>query len=227
MIRRHCLAFLFCILHCFCGCSPVAAQQDYRLVYDSSTIPELYFKTSVALEEHRGNDWIALPPNSYRLSGKKVKLRGNDLSYDPTLLLPSNGEDTIEVQVRGEHYKLPIKLPVLQTIRFNTYTDSIKPVLYYYLNVEGVYSSGRIFPLQASDVSLSASLGTLHDMSWEAPPGNSFLSVQFTATSKLASSIPSVSIVRYRQLLVDPEDGPSAPLDSASSAPEGRVHIAE
>ena len=72
----------------------------------------------------------------------------------------------------------------LKRIYFNLYTDSIKTVLNYYVNVEGEYTDGRYLPLDASTISLTADNGTISGNEWIAPAEIRFEKVTFRAVAK-------------------------------------------
>ncbi len=72
----------------------------------------------------------------------------------------------------------------LKRIYFNLYTDSIKTVLNYYVNVEGEYSDGRYLPLDAATIQLTADNGTISGNEWVAPKEIHFENVHFQVISK-------------------------------------------
>jgi hypothetical protein len=49
----------------------------------------------------------------------------------------------------------------VESIRFNHYADSLKRDIHFYLNVEGVFSSGKIYPLDTSAIQFEASEGKI------------------------------------------------------------------
>jgi hypothetical protein len=98
-----------------------------------------------------------------------------------------------------------VRLHSLHGIRYNLYTDSIKPILNYYVNVEGEFSSGRILPLDSSMIMLTANHGSIKGMEWVLPAERNFESVSFTA---IAKSNPSLKISKtvYLKKYRDPRD---------------------
>ncbi len=72
----------------------------------------------------------------------------------------------------------------LRRIYFNLYTDSIKTVLNYYVNVEGEYSDGRYLPLDAGSINLTADNGTMSGNEWIAPKEIRFEKVTFRAVAR-------------------------------------------
>ncbi len=71
----------------------------------------------------------------------------------------------------------------LKRIYFNLYTDSIKTILNYYVNVEGEYSDGRILPLDAASMTLSADHGSITGSEWVPPKHIDFEKVRFRAVA--------------------------------------------
>jgi hypothetical protein len=98
-----------------------------------------------------------------------------------------------------------LQLPYLTDLRFNLYADSIKPILNFYVNVEGVFSSGKIFPLTESQVALTANEGSMNGMEWVVPRERQFDHVVFTATSTVNPSITK-SVTVYLKRYKDPRD---------------------
>jgi hypothetical protein len=64
------------------------------------------------------------------------------------------------------------------------YTDSIKPVLNFYVNVEGVFTNGRILPLDTGMVIVTSDVGEMNGMEWVVPEKIGFYKVTFTAIAK-------------------------------------------
>lgn len=95
--------------------------------------------------------------------------------------------------------------PALKDIRFNLYADSIKPVLNYYVNVEGVFSNGRILPLDKNDIILEADWGEIHNSEWVIPKRLEKECVVFTATARNNPELRK-QITVYIQKSKDPRD---------------------
>lgn len=93
----------------------------------------------------------------------------------------------------------------LQRIYFNLYTDSLKPVLNYYVNVEGRYKGDRFLPLDTNTIILTCSRGTLHGMEWVIPKAIDFPSVTFYAVAKSNPALHD-SVTVFIQKSKDPED---------------------
>lgn len=97
--------------------------------------------------------------------------------------------------------------PRLKTVYFNLYTDSLKPVLNYYVNVEGQTISGNYLPLDTTDVTLRADWGEMRGNEWVIPRVLLYDSVTFTATSRANPALRD-QITIWIQKRKDPRDAP-------------------
>jgi hypothetical protein len=181
-----------------------AQAQEYRLSLDNFSVPELYHTSTIFLEKKEGDSY-KLIKRGYRLTTNDGRLKGNELSYDPAVAAATGGVINFMAIVDGKEIPLSLKVPVLQDIRFNLYTDSIKPILNYYVNVEGVYSSGKIYPLTTDQVIISSDQGTMSGNEWIVPKSRTFEKVMFTATSRIDPRIKK-SVTLYLKKYNDPRD---------------------
>ncbi len=197
---KHFIVFLLFALY-----SGNAICQQYRLIYDESSLPELYNEVAVYAQIQKGDRYINLPANKYRLTTNEGNFRNGILTIDRNKLLHNNGLVNFTVLMQGKSMPLLLQLPVLKNIRYNLYTDSIKPILNYYVNIEGEFSSGRILPLDSNTILISASQGNMKGMEWVAPAKRNFDKVIFTATVK---GMPHMSISKtvYLKQYIDPRD---------------------
>jgi hypothetical protein len=95
----------------------------------------------------------------------------------------------------------------LRRLYFNLYTDSLKPVLNYYVNVEGETADGNYLPLDTTDMVLTASWGQMRGNEWVIPKVLLHDSVTFTATSRRNVNL-SDRITIWIQKRKDPRDAP-------------------
>ena len=181
-----------------------ASGQTYRLAYDPATIPELYHTTHIYLEERAGGGFEEIR-GRYRISSEDADLDGMTITYSPAALRAAGGKLRFSAQIRGEQVPLTLTLPLLQELRFNLYTDSIKPILNFYVNIEGIFSSGRIFPLTEEHVTVSSDVGTMKGLEWIPPANRNFDRVVFQAVSRADPSI-SRTITVYLKRQADPRD---------------------
>ncbi|GAA4312943.1 hypothetical protein [Compostibacter hankyongensis] len=139
-------------------------KSTLQLLYDTSAITELYdaLPVGITVENTRGRKaqtagwlggslrWKAFDirvfPGTFeagtvRFDRQAVRRNGDHI--DLTVIPRAQPSDS-------QHFRLEI--PFLSKIRFNFFEDSIKRAIPFYLNVEGIYSSGRTFPLDTSDI---------------------------------------------------------------------------
>jgi hypothetical protein len=197
---RKMFLFLFNILSAF-----VAYSQEFRLGYDGKTLPELYQRTNIFVEERKGNEFIIISPKRYRLTTTEARLNGNTLTYDRDKVYEDSGRINFMLIVDGKRVPLTLDMPVLQDIAFNMYTDSIKPILNYYVNVEGKFSNGRTFPLDTSFVVITSDQGIMKGFEWQVPKQRDFEKVTFTAHTKLPPFIQTSNTL-YLKKYQDPRD---------------------
>ncbi len=95
--------------------------------------------------------------------------------------------------------------PRLVRLYFHPYTDSIKPVLNYYVNVEGEYAGGRILPLDTSEIILRADAGEMAGNEWILPKTIDFGKVTFTAVSRADGRLRD-TVTLWIQKWKDPRD---------------------
>ncbi len=93
----------------------------------------------------------------------------------------------------------------LKRIYFNMYTDSIKTVLNYYVNVEGEYSNGRYLPLDTSAVLIIADRGTMSGNEWIAPERPDFEKVSFRVVARNNPNLHD-EITIWLKRIKDPRD---------------------
>ena len=93
----------------------------------------------------------------------------------------------------------------LKRIYFNLYTDSIKTVLNYYINIEGEYYNGRVLPLDTGRIAITADHGRMAGNEWIAPKLITFEQVTFHAVAKEDPAITS-TITVWLKRAKDPRD---------------------
>jgi hypothetical protein len=140
--------------------------------YDSTALPEIYDRIPIGLYINYANGQVRTTPGF---------LRGN-YNWNRIKVVPSNGSfqngyilvdrkaliaQDYKIQLTITSADIPnsmtadITLPRLDSIRFHHYADSLKRGFRFYLNVEGIYSSGKIYPLDTNTVSLEVTEGKL------------------------------------------------------------------
>ena len=97
--------------------------------------------------------------------------------------------------------------PRLVRIYFNPYTDSIKTVLNYYVNVEGQFNDGSFLPLDTTDIILRCDRGTLAGNEWIVPKKIDFEKVTFIAEARSDPRLRD-TVTLWIQKRKDPRDAP-------------------
>jgi hypothetical protein len=170
---------LFVLLTCFVGYS-----QSYRLVYDSLALPELYERVPLIVQQQSSGGYTNIPTRRFKLTTTDGHLDHNSFLYNRSHLYKNNGKAHFILHIDGNTIPLTVDLPVLRSIRYNLYTDSIKPVLNFYVNIEGVFTNGRLLPLDTSMVIITSNVGAMKGMEWVVPEKIGFDRVRFTAIAK-------------------------------------------
>ncbi|UYQ93741.1 hypothetical protein MKQ68_01320 [Chitinophaga horti] len=154
-----------------------AAQQRIEKVvayYDSSAVAELYDYAPVGFEviykDGSSRATVGLSGGTIRWNQLTVQtddgtFRNGQFHFNRAAIRPKRYLAHFTVSLKeapGQQFGVDLQLPYLTDIRFRQYTDSLKRGEYFYVNVEGVYSSGRIFPLDTGRVHLSVQGAELH-----------------------------------------------------------------
>lgn len=138
--------------------------------FDSTSVPELLNTVGIGFtfvfdngkaESTRG--WMGgrIPWRTLQISSPQGRVQEGVLTFDRQKVW--NNGHTVSFRIRWGDAAVTCSLPLpyVRHIRFNLYTDSIKRNIPFYLNVEGRFSSGRVYPLDTGMVSFTASAGTL------------------------------------------------------------------
>ena len=111
----------------------------------------------------------------------------------------------MNLRIDGRDLPVKLALPVLEEVVINAYTDSIKPILNYYLNVEGKWSNGKVYPLDTRYVTVTVDNGTMKGLEWVAPKERNFEKVNFTVTSRFDPADVKTATL-YLKKFKDPRD---------------------
>src|SRR5690606_3079839 len=161
-----------------CCVLPAFAQQQQvariTAVFDSTSVAELYSTTPIGLEIKYTDSSVrttsGLLKGDYSWSRIRVEspdgeCRNGVLRFNRNAIRPDNYRIRLLVTLQDEpgnkQHEVFLQLPYLTAIRFRHYTDSLKRGIHFYLNVEGIYNTGRIYPLDTTRVRLYASEGQL------------------------------------------------------------------
>lgn len=182
--------------------------QEYRLRTEGFIMPD--FSTPVTIIAEVGNGIGYKQLKSYSLSSSAAQPassgRKNFMFYlNPESVYYNKGNIPFNLIVDGKTIPLTLQVPIIRDIQFNVYTDSIKPILNYYVNVEGRLTNGSIYPLDSSFIQLTSDFGTVRGMEWIAPKQRNFDKVTFTATFRYNPDISKTATV-YLKKEIDPRD---------------------
>ena len=200
-------------------CANIFAQQReanmITAVYDTSALPELYDKLPIGLYIAYTNKEVVETEGylrgNYRWSRVKVvpdngKFQDGYLLLDRQTLVNRDYKVVLTVTIPEAPQSIitSITLPRLDSIRFNHYADSIKRGVHFYLNVEGIFSSGKIFPLSTDAVRLEATDGKLIGQDLLINTTDNWIqSVNVTATYKYDESKQALSTLPVKQKISD------------------------
>lgn len=156
---------------------PALAQQKevtgITAVYDSNAVAELYSTTPIGLivaykdgTERRTAGLLGgdLRWNQVMVETPYGECSNGVLRFNRNRIRPDNYNIRLLVKLReqpAKQHEVMLQLPYLTGIRFHHYADSLKRGIHFYLNVEGIYNSGKIYPLDTSRIRFSASTGQL------------------------------------------------------------------
>ncbi|GEP96305.1 hypothetical protein [Chitinophaga cymbidii] len=161
-----------------CCALPAFAQQKevarITAVFDSTSVAELYSTTPIGLEIKYADSSVRTTSgllkgdyswNRIRVESPDGECRNGVLRFNRNAIRPDNYRIRLLVTLQDEpgnrQHEVFLQLPYLTAIRFRHYTDSLKRGIHFYLNVEGIYNTGRIYPLDTTRVRLYASEGQL------------------------------------------------------------------
>lgn len=197
---------VFFVMMTFC-CARLFAQ-EYRLIYDEQSLPELYNNIYLFAEVKQDGDYRQLNVNKYRLQTNEGEVDGNSFTYNRQQLYDNKGIVHVDLVTGNRTIPLTVSLPILQEVNINLYTDSIKPILNYYLNVEGKFSSGRVFPLDSGFVTVTCDAGSMRGLEWILPKERNFDKVNFTVVNKFNPD-DRKQVTVYLKKSKDPRDDPN------------------
>lgn len=156
---------------------PAMAQQkevvNIRAAFDSGAVAELYSTTPIGLEityaDSSKRSTAGLLKGDYRWSQITVESPDGEcnngiLHFNRNSIRPDNYRIKLLVTLqenRSKQHEVYLQLPYLTAIRFHHYADSLKRGLHFYLNVEGIYNTGKIYPLDTARVRLYTNTGQI------------------------------------------------------------------
>ncbi len=144
--------------------------QKVQAFYDTTAVPEVFQKIPI------GFRFIFADQSTASTRGfLNGKIRWKDLDiktaqgvvhngalrFDPKKVWENRHRVSFQVTYAGTTLPCHMTLPYLEKIQLNLFTDSIKPDVPFYLNTEGHFSSGNVYPLDTEKLRFYVSAGTL------------------------------------------------------------------
>ena len=216
-------ALLCCSL--FFICLPADAQQlvQVRGSYDTAAVTELYNTTPIGIQlvynDSSTRPTTGLLRGNYRwnklnIGSSNGKVQNGILYFNRQQLAKDDYRIALTVSDgSGAKFPATITLPHVIGIRFNHYADSIKRDIRFYLNVEGKFSSGKVFPLDTSAVRFAASDGKLLGQDLLLPKNDTVKTVTVEAWYRHNSKMYLRSVIPVKQapdndslIIKDPQD---------------------
>lgn len=190
---------------------PALGQTAISATYDPTCVAELYDRIPIGLKLLYDNGQFrkteGFLQGDYRWN--RLKVNTNNGSFqNGTLLINrkqlAEQQYTVQLSVTvpgvAQPFQVPLTLPHVESIRFNHYADSLKRDIHFYLNVEGVFSSGKIYPLDTSTIKFETSEGKIigQDLLIDLHSATRIITV--TATDKNNPNIKVTSSIPVKQL---------------------------
>lgn len=180
-------------------------------IYDSSAVAELYNRVPIGLEMTYSDGSIRQTENmldgNYRW--RQIKVTTPDgafsngfLTFDRNKLSRQDYKVKLFVTLpdgAGKTFETSLQLPHIIGIRFNHYADSLKRDIHFYLNVEGRFSSGKVFPLDTSAIRFETSAGKLLGQDLLLEKNDTVRLITVKAYYKADPSLQAQSVVPVKQ----------------------------
>ena len=176
--------------------------------YDSSAVTELYNSAPIGIQlfyndsssqQTTGFLQGNLRWNKLDISSSNGSIRNGILYFNRPQLVRDHYRITLTVSTGSKPLQTTITLPYLTGIRFNHYADSIKRDIRFYLNVEGKFSSGKVFPLDTSSVRFAASDGEILGQDLLLPKNDTIKTVTVEAWYKHNDRMYLRSVIPVKQ----------------------------
>jgi len=190
---------------------PAFGQIKVSATYDSTCVAELYDRIPIGLNFLYDNGQLrkteGFLQGDYRWN--RLKVNTNNGSFQNGTLLINRKQLAeqqytvqLSVTVPGivQPFQVPLTLPQVKSIRFNHYADSLKRDIHFYLNVEGVFSSGKIYPLDTSTIQFEVSEGKLMGQDLLVDLHSTTRIITVTATDKNNPNLKITTNIPVKQL---------------------------
>jgi hypothetical protein len=180
--------------------------------YDTAAVVELYNQAPVGLEITYNNGETrqteGFLQGSYRWKYIKVStpdgvFRNGYLSFDRNKLAQQHYQVKLLITLpdAANHppFETTLQLPYITGIRFNHYADSLKRGIHFYLNVEGRFNTGKVYPLDTSSIRLETSAGQLLGQDLLLNNGDTTRFINVKASYKSNPSLVARSVIPVKQ----------------------------
>lgn len=188
--------------------------------YDTTAVAELFNTTPIGLHliysDSVSNQTAGFLKGNVRwnkltVTSSNGTVQNGVLQFNRPQLIKDNYRITLTVTTKDkETVQTVLTLPRVVGVRFNLYSDSIKRGVHYYLNVEGQFSSHKVFPLDTSVLRFATSDGQIIGQDLLLPKQDTIKSVIIEAWYKpnpdyyLRTVVPVKQAPDNASLLTDP-----------------------
>ncbi len=174
-----------------------APTPTYRLVWAPGQIPELFSPLRFSIEKQQNGQWKSLSEIQAETNWGRVE--SGAFHFLPEMRAKYQGKIEFRIRDQGQTVILRDSIPYLQAIRIHPYTDSIKPVMGFYLPVEGQFSSQKVYPLDTSWVRVEASAGHWKGQTWYGDSSQLPAEVRFLVWYRFDPRIRADTVLPMRQ----------------------------
>lgn len=201
--------FFIVIINC-----PLAAQhleiEKVQGYFDSTAAPEIFNHVPIGFifSFSDGSQKKTSGLLSGNLRWRKLKIHSNQgkikkgiLIYDRKHVWNNNHNITFDIKYQDTTLVCNLELPYPQSVRFNLYTDSIKKEVPFYLNVEGTFSNGKIYPLDTNMIHITASSGDIEGNTLRLSPKDTILKIKTTVSLKWDKTLGDSIVIPVKKHL--------------------------
>ncbi|MEZ2446435.1 hypothetical protein AB6805_32230 [Chitinophaga sp. RCC_12] len=192
---------------------PANAQQAkvarIAAFYDADAVTELYntaplgiriIYTDSSTQQTTGLLEGNLRWNKLTVSSSNGQIQNGVLRFNREQLVKDKYRITLTVTTPDNtSHQTSLQLPAITGIRFNHYADSIKRDIRFYLNIEGKFSSGKVFPLDTNAIRFAASAGKIIGQDLLLPKNDTLKSVTVEAWYKHNDRLYLRSVIPVKQ----------------------------
>ncbi|MFX1708002.1 hypothetical protein PV783_28820 [Chitinophaga sp. CC14] len=177
--------------------------------YDADAVTELYntaplgiriIYTDSSTQQTTGLLEGDLRWNKLTVTSNNGQVQNGVLRFNREQLVKDNYRITLTVTTPDNAtHQTSLQLPAITGIRFNHYADSIKRDIRFYLNIEGKFSSGKVFPLDTNAIRFATSAGKIIGQDLLLPKNDTLKSVTVEAWYKHNDRLYLRSVIPVKQ----------------------------